>query len=122
MPQQQPLVLIVEDHADLRLMMAEMLKNFGYAVIEAGNGFEAIEKTKEHNPDIILMDVFMPELDGLSAARIIREDPRFFKTPIIIVTADTNIPPREVIEVGCNDLFRHPLNFEKFEIFLKQYL
>lgn len=118
----QKTVLIVEDYADTRNMMRYLLQGFGYAVVEAENGQEAVEKAKQATPDLILMDLSLPVMDGFAATQIIRKFDGFSKVPIIAVTAYGNSYYRQAIEAGCDDLINKPLDFDKLEPILEQYL
>lgn len=80
-------ILVVEDHHDSREALSALLRAFGYDVVEATNGREAIVRAVTDRPSLILMDIMMPELDGLNAARAIRSIPGFEQIPIIAVTA-----------------------------------
>ncbi len=116
------IVLIVEDYADTRTMMKFLLQRFGYDVIEAADGQEAVERAKENQPDLILMDLSLPVMDGLTATQIIRKVEGYSKIPIIAVTAYGNSYYRRAIEAGCDDLINKPLDFDKLEPILEQYL
>lgn len=82
----QPLVLVVEDYQDAREMYAAYLSFSGYRVAEATNGIEAIEKTIELMPDIILMDLALPRMDGWEATRRLKLDERTKHIPIVALT------------------------------------
>ncbi len=116
------IVLIVEDYADTRTMMKFLLQRFGYDVIEAADGQEAVDRAKENQPDLILMDLSLPVMDGLTATQIIRKVEGYGKIPIIAVTAYGNSYYRRAIEAGCDDLINKPLDFDKLEPILEQYL
>lgn len=115
-------ILIVDDYADTRTMMRFLLERYGYGIIEAVDGHEAIDQVKRHHPDLILMDISMPEMDGLTATQIIRKLDGFGKTPIIAVTAYGNSYYRQALEAGCDDLINKPLDFKHLEPLLEQYL
>jgi len=85
-PKSQPLVLVVEDYQDAREMYAAYLTFSGYRVAEATNGVEAIEKTFELMPDIILMDLALPIVDGWQATRRLKDDERTKHIPIVALT------------------------------------
>ena len=89
----RPLVLIVEDQSDLRLLYVEHLTTSGFDVIEAANGAEAIDHTSARMPDVVLMDMVMPGLDGASATRAIRE-----QFPTVQVIALTSFKEEGLIE------------------------
>ena len=115
-------VLIVEDYADTRTMMKYLLQGYGYQVIEAENGQEAVDSCKLQQPDLILMDLSLPVMDGLTATQIIRKFDGGGKVPIIAVTAYGNSYYRQAIEAGCDDLINKPLDFNNLEPILEQYL
>ncbi len=115
-------VLVVEDYVDIRTMMKFLLQRFGYDVIEAADGQEAVDRAKQNNPDLILMDLSLPGMDGLTATQMIRKVEGFGKIPIIAVTAYGNSYYRRAIEAGCDDLINKPLDFDKLEPILEQYL
>ena len=83
---EQPLVLVVEDYQDAREMYAAYLQFSGFDVAEAGNGVEAIEKTQELLPDIVLMDLALPRMDGWEATRRLKNDERTRHIPIVALT------------------------------------
>jgi CheY-like chemotaxis protein len=115
-------VLLVEDFADARSFMKLLLENNGYKVIEAQDGYEAVEIAQHNSPDIILMDLSLPNMDGFTATEIIRKFDGFSKTPIIAVTAHADSYFKKAIESGCNDLLSKPLDINHMEIMLNHYL
>ena len=115
-------ILIVEDYADSRSLMRFMLESNGYAVIEASNGQEAVDTVKSHVPDLILMDMSMPVMDGLEATRILRKYDATARLPIIAVTAYGNTYYSKAIRAGCNEVLSKPLDFQSLEPLLNQYL
>lgn len=82
-----PLVLVVDDVAHGREIFAEYLEFRGFRVATASDGLEALEKSFELRPDVILMDLSLPELDGWEATRRLKEDPRTSGIPVIALTA-----------------------------------
>ncbi len=115
-------VLIVEDYTDTRNMMRFLLQRFGFEVYEAADGQEAVDQAKQIIPDLILMDISLPNMDGLQATQIIRKFDGFASIPIIAVTAYGESFYRQAIEAGCDDLINKPLDFDKLEPYLNQYL
>lgn len=115
-------VLIVEDYEDTREFMKILLESYGYKVIEAADGIEAIDRVKQHHPDLILMDISLPLVDGLTATRAIREFDTEYKVPIIAVTAFGKNYYKKAIEAGCNDLIDKPVDFDNLEPILSSYL
>lgn len=115
-------ILVVDDYLDTRLFMRFLLEMFGYHVIEAANGAEAVEMVQKKLPDLIFMDMSMPEMDGLTATRIIRTFEGLTNIPIIAFTAHGEHRRKEAIEAGCNDLIIKPLEPHTVDPLLKQYL
>jgi two-component system, cell cycle response regulator DivK len=109
-------VLLVEDTEDNRFMMRRLLEMCGYEVLEAQNGREAVKAAIERQPDLILMDLSLPIIDGLAATRLIRKNPNLIKTPIIAVSAhDTADFESEALEAGCNRYITKPIDFHQLE-------
>jgi CheY-like chemotaxis protein len=115
-------VLIVEDYEDSRSFMKFLVESYGYQVVEAADGIEAIDTFKQQHPDLVLMDISLPVVDGLTATKTIREMEKSSNLPIIAVTAFGNSYYEQAIEAGCNDLINKPIDFDKLEPILNQYL
>ena len=116
-------VLVVEDYEDTREFMKFLLETYGYQVIEAADGIEAIDRVKRQHPDLVLMDISLPTVDGLTATRVIRGfDADSRKLPIIAVTAFGKYHYQKAIDAGCNDLIDKPIDFDVLEPILHQYL
>lgn len=115
-------VLIVEDFADIRMIMKILVEFHGYEALVASDGYEAIETTKQYHPDLILMDIAMPIMDGITATKIIREYKDFSKTPIIAITAYGKLYYEKAINAGCDDVINKPLDFDTLKPLLEQYL
>jgi CheY-like chemotaxis protein len=115
-------VLIVEDYDDSRNLMQLLVKALGYDVLVAVNGNEAVEITKQEVPDLILMDIALPEMDGLNATEIIRNSAGISKIPIVAVSAFGKILVDEAIKAGCDDVITKPVDFDSLEPVLNQYL
>ena len=105
----QPLVLVVEDYQDAREMYAAYLQFSGFAVAEAGNGVEAIEKTHELLPDIVLMDLALPRMDGWEATRRLKNDERTRHIPIVALTGHALAGHAEgARDAGCDAFVTKP--------------
>lgn len=115
-------ILIVEDYEDSRELMKFMLESFGYQVIEAADGIEAVDKVKQFHPDLILMDISLPFVDGLTATRFIRQLSNNKELPIIAVTSFGKNYYRKALEAGCDDLIDKPVDPERLTPILRQYL
>ncbi|HEY8560013.1 MAG TPA: response regulator [Pyrinomonadaceae bacterium] len=116
------IILIVEDYADSRLFLKLLLEMYGYEIIEAADGREALEIVGKSFPDLILMDIAMPVMDGLTATRKIRTIRRADHIPIIAVTAHGRQFYKKAIEAGCDDLIEKPVDFDALETKIEHYL
>jgi CheY-like chemotaxis protein len=106
-----PTILVVEDFDDTRLMMRMWLARNGYRVIEAETGEEAIDVAKRELPDLIIMDMMMPGMNGLDATQRIREYQALRQTPIVAVSAyGANEYRSLAIEAGCNEYVSTPFD------------
>ena len=104
-----PLVLVVDDFQDNREMFAEFLSLSGFRVAEASTGREAIDRGFELLPDVILMDLSLPELDGWEATRQLKNDPRTSHIPIVALTGHALADhSREAREAGCDAFLTKP--------------
>lgn len=114
-------VLVVEDFEDNRFMMRRLLEMSGYRVIEAVNGQEAVDKACAERPDLILMDLSLPHLDGLAATRRIRAYDGLGKVPIVAVSAhDTADFHADALAAGCNEYVTKPIDFDQLEHLLSR--
>ena len=106
---ERPLVLVVEDYQDAREMYAAYLQFSGFDVVEAANGLEAIEKTTELQPDIVLMDLALPRMDGWEATRRLKNDARTKHIPIVALTGHALAGHAEgAREAGCDAFVTKP--------------
>ena len=102
-------VLLVEDNEDNRIVYSTILRHFGYEVIEALNGEEGIAKARADQPDLILMDISIPIIDGWEATQVLKHDPATRNIPIIALTAHALASDREkAMEVGCDGYLAKP--------------
>jgi CheY-like chemotaxis protein len=116
-------ILVVEDYEDVRSFMKYLLEDRGYQVYEAGDGIEAFDRFKQNHPDLILMDISLPEVDGLTATKAIRElEADGENIPIIAVTAFGRLYYKKAMEAGCNELIDKPVDFDSIETVIHQYL
>lgn len=105
----QQTVLVAEDHIDSRDALRTLLEAYGYAVLVAGNGREAVELARSRLPDLILMDIMMPELDGFEAIRLLRRESGTRAIPIIAVTAMEGARQLS-LAAGANDFVPKPVD------------
>ncbi|MDQ3256686.1 MAG: response regulator [Acidobacteriota bacterium] len=116
-------VLVVDDYDDNRLMLKKILQKRGFIVIEAVNGEEAIATAQRDHPDLILMDINLPLLDGFIATRYIRQQQELVDIPIVAITAYGNKKSRDVaLAAGCNEYLEKPIDFAQIDLLLERFL
>ncbi len=116
-------ILIAEDFEDNRIALKLMLNLAGYEAIEAEDGQQAVHRTVEDKPDLILMDISLPTIDGLQATRAIRAHAEFSKLPIVIVSAhDTEESRNEAQSSGGTDYLTKPIEFEELKNLIERLL
>lgn len=109
-------ILIVDDFDDTRLLLRSWLQKKGFNVVEAENGIRALAAAERSQPDLIIMDVEMPEMDGLAATRRIREMKPLQNVPILAVSAYGADQYRDhALEAGCNEYVSTPFEPEELE-------
>ena len=114
-------ILLVEDESDLRMIISDILKDEGYEVLNSTNGLEGLKKVKEENPDIIVADVMMPQMDGFSMVKEIRKYNSYI--PILFLTAKSSIEDiEEGFETGANDYIKKPFELRELIIRIKALL
>lgn len=120
---QRKKILLVDDSATI-LMMERMILNKGpYDLVTAANGEEAVTKALHELPDLILMDVVMPKMNGFDACRRIRQEDPIRSTPIIMVTTRGEVQNMETgFESGCNDYVTKPINTTELLTKLRNFL
>ena len=117
------MVLIVEDTEDNRQMLTRLLQMSGYRVVEATNGKEAVEIAAREHPEIILMDLSLPMIDGLAATRRIRSLPEMKNVPIIAVSAhDTADFHNEALAAGCDAYITKPIDYPELEEVIERFV
>lgn len=102
-------ILVVDDSADNRVVYGSLLEFLGFRVLEATNGDEGVRRAVEHLPDLIVMDVAMPVMNGLDATRVLKRDPRTAAIPLLILSAhDASDVVREATRAGCDAFVTKP--------------
>lgn len=116
-PRPSPLVLIVDDDEKNLKLLRVILQNYGYEVIEATNGEDAVKLAKENIPALILMDVRMPVMDGIVATKIIKSEPTTAQIPVIMLTsfAMAGNSERIILESGCDGYITKPIDVKEFK-------
>ena len=117
------LILIVDDLANNRSFLVNLLQSLDFNLLEASNGLDAIALARQHQPDLILLDLIMPEMDGWEVTKRIRQDDTIKDVLIVIVSASTLANTESSSrEVGANAFLTKPLSFEQLLDVLGQYL
>ena len=116
-------VLVVEDHPDSREILTHLLEFMGFAVIGAEHGGEGVEKALKEKPNLILMDILMPKMDGKEATRVIRSNPETQDIPIVATTVLYREPEiRSCIEAGCNDCLVKPFTLQQLQGKIQEFI
>jgi two-component system cell cycle response regulator DivK len=109
-----PRILIIEDNEENRDALARRLQRRGYDVVMAGDGQQGVEMAKSEKPDLVLMDMNMPVLDGWRASQLVRADAETRELPIIGLTAHALAGDREkALQAGCSDYHTKPVDFPR---------
>jgi len=104
-------ILVVDDEPDVASLLTLMLKSQGYTVIMAGDGQEALEKARSEDPDLILLDVMLPRLDGYKVARMLKFDENYSHIPIVMLTAKVQERDKQTgIEMGADEYITKPFD------------
>ena len=115
--------MVVEDYDDTRLLLRQALEAKGYRVLEAINGQEAVELSMLEHPDLILMDLDLPILDGIAATQQIRQQSEMTRVPIIAVTAYPMSYTRvKAFAKGCNGYMAKPIDLTELQELVARYL
>ena len=123
MVRRKRLFLVVEDFEDSRFMMRQLLEMAGYRVVEATDGEEAIKLAVAKRPELILMDLSLPKLDGLAATRRIRQHRGLGQVPIVAVSAHDSPGTRtEALAAGCDEYVTKPIDFDQLNSLLNRLL
>jgi CheY-like chemotaxis protein len=116
-------VLLVEDNTDCRELLAAVLSQLGYQVLQAKDGAEAIQKAVKEKPDLILMDLRMPNMDGIQATSCLRESEITRDTPIIICSALIQRQQQEsALKSGAHEVVTKPVSAKEIETLMLRYL
>jgi CheY-like chemotaxis protein len=116
-------VLIVEDHADMRELLTWQIELMGLLPIAAKHGKEGVEKAVSEQPDLILMDIMMPGMDGWAAARELKANPETQKIPILAATAlfrDSDL--KSCLDAGCNAYIVKPFTFQELQGKVREFI
>lgn len=116
-------ILIVEDNPDNRTLITDILISLGYEVIEAIDGEQGVEKALAERPDLILMDLSLPQMDGWTATAQIKAADHMRAVPVIALTAHAMVGDRErALQAGCDDYISKPIDLRELQHKLAGYL
>jgi len=116
-------ILYVEDTFENRILIRRVLQVEGYVIIEAENATQALEILKEETPDLILMDINMPDMDGYTLTSKLRTIPKLFDTPIVALTANVMRGDRErSLAAGCDGYIQKPIDIDILSDQINHYL
>jgi two-component system cell cycle response regulator DivK len=116
-------ILIVEDHADMRELLTWQIELMGFMPIPAQHGKEGVEKAVAEQPDLILLDIMMPGMDGWEAARTLRANPETKDIPILAATAlfrDSDL--KSCLDAGCNGYIVKPFTFQELQGKVREFI
>ena len=117
-------ILVVEDRDDLRTILVAILTRFcGYETIEAANGAEAIEKAEFEKPDLILMDLDLPDISGIDAAKAVKDNPNTAHIPIVAQSAWRSRQWKgKVLRIGMVDYLEKPVSMELMKATIERFI
>jgi CheY-like chemotaxis protein len=115
-------ILVVEDYEDSRYMLGRLLELSGYRVVEAADGREGVNVAERERPDVVLMDLQMPVLDGFTATSLIRRTANISQVPIVAVSAQsTEEFVSAAARVGCDRFVSKPVDFDQLLEIVREY-
>jgi two-component system cell cycle response regulator DivK len=115
-------VLIADDFEDTRQLMKFILEKNGFDVLEAADGFEAVKRAVESRPNLILMDIAMPVMDGIQATQAIRKHFDLTEVPIVAVTAYGDFYSQRAKDAGCNAVIQKPVEINSVTPLVTEYM
>jgi CheY-like chemotaxis protein len=116
-------IMVVEDYEDTRLLLKQVLETKGYSVLEAINGQQAVDLAQRKHPDLILMDLDLPILDGIEATQRIRRQAEMEEVPILAVTAyPMSFTHVKAFAKGCDEYLAKPIDLDRLDELLNHYL
>ncbi len=116
-------ILYVEDNLDNRTLVRRLLQASGYNVLEAANAAEALDLLNTHRPDLILMDINMPDIDGYTLTRTIKTQEHLRSVPIVALTANVMRGDKErTLQAGCDGYIEKPIDVDRFTDQIAEFL
>jgi len=121
--QEDKIILYIEDDPEARFLMADIIRYKGYIYLEASRGLEGIKLAEQHKPDLILIDLMLPDMQGYEVTTHLKTLPQLTDTPIIAITAATQNNVKEmVLAAGCDGFIPKPINVSEFVYKIEEYL
>jgi two-component system alkaline phosphatase synthesis response regulator PhoP len=111
-----PRILIVDDESDFIELMQYRLAGLGCEFIVASDGVQALSQARQLKPNLILLDILLPDLDGLSVCEILRRQPATRKIPVIFMSALSSEVTRRTVAMQADDFFTKPLDLERLQL------
>ena len=109
-------ILLAEDDEDIRMMMRTLLEMRGYRVLEAADGQQTVDAAEAARPDLVMIDLQLPRLNGFAVARFIRQSDALRRVPIIVVSAHDPAKHRNLaLAAGCNAYVQKPIDFDRLD-------
>lgn len=116
-------ILVIEDNRDNMTLIVDLLSSFDYEIMQAFDGEAGVEMAEQNTPDLILMDLSLPRMDGWTAAKALKAKPEYKDIPIIALTAHAMTGDKErALAAGCDDYLTKPLEFTQLLKKLATYL
>lgn len=116
-------ILVVEDNLDNMTLITDVLQSLGYEAILARDGEEGVKMAGTEKPDLVLMDLSLPKMDGWTATRLIKADENLAKIPVIALTAHAMVGDRDrALQAGCDDYLTKPLNLRELAQKLSEHI
>jgi two-component system, cell cycle response regulator DivK len=116
-------ILVVEDNPDNMTLISDVLQSLEYDIVQAFDGEQGVEMAASERPDLILMDLSLPLMDGWTASRTIKSDPELQHIPIIALTAHAMVGDRErALDAGCDDYVSKPIDLRELASKLSKYI
>lgn len=120
---EQPLVLVVDDNEDNLLLLSFLLEQLGCTIITAADGQTAVDVAQSYQPSLILLDMMLPDFDGLEVLSRLRHHPLTTRIPVIAVTAMARPEDRDrILSAGCEEYVTKPYIVDELEILLRRYI
>ena len=115
-------ILIVDDEVDSRRMLKTFLEAIGHEIVEAEDGYEAVEMALAEHPDLIIMDMAMPLVDGVNSIKTMRLHADLIGTPILALTAFGSFYDSRAYTAGCTAVIHKPVDFDQLEPVIANYV